>query len=112
MNVGVIILIQEIFEHRESPTILTPQIWEPVVGFIFKTVKKLFTNKVSMYLRNVPQTLLQVLVNLLCMSNIQECTELSHIPVSVWPEKLLLWKTEHEHETALKRANKNVSSHN
>jgi hypothetical protein len=44
------------------------------------------------------------------MSNIQECTELSHIPVSVWAEKLLLWKTEHEHETALKRANKNISS--
>jgi len=50
MNLGVTILIQEIFEHRESLTILTPQIWEPVVGFNFKTVKKLFTNKVSMYL--------------------------------------------------------------
>jgi hypothetical protein len=39
------------------------------------------------------------------MSNIQECTELSHIPVSVWAEKNLLWKIEHEDETALKRAN-------
>jgi hypothetical protein len=50
MNLGVAILIQEIFEHRESSTVLTPQIWEPVVGFNFKSVKKLFKNKVSMYL--------------------------------------------------------------
>ncbi len=49
MDLGVTILIQEIFEHRESLTVLTPQIWEPVVGFNFKAVKKLFTNKVSLY---------------------------------------------------------------
>jgi hypothetical protein len=50
MNLGVTILIQEVFEHRESLAVLTPKIWGPVVGFNFKTVKKLFTNKVSMYL--------------------------------------------------------------
>ncbi len=61
-----------------------------------------------MHLWNV-QSVLQVLVILLCMSNIQECTELSHVPV--WAEKNLLWKAEHEHETALKRGNKNVSFH-
>jgi hypothetical protein len=41
------------------------------------------------------------------MPNIQECTELSHIPVSVWAEKNLLWEA--EHEFALKRKDKNVS---
>ncbi len=86
MNLGVTILIQEVFEHRESLAVLTPKIWGPVVGFNFKTVKKLFTNKVSMYLWNV-QSILQVLVNLLCMSNIHEGTELSHIPASLWEEK-------------------------